>query len=78
MGVRFEKLVQFFKLKRDNRYPKGHLFAPLVADTALEDVCKSLGGHYITPDFCMSALCYDPSSPSRCRGARDAYVSKLY
>ena len=41
------------------------------ADTALDDICKSLGGHYITPDFCMSALCYEPTI-RRCRAATRA------
>jgi hypothetical protein len=38
------------------------------ADRALDDVCRSLGAYYITPELCKSALCHDPSSP--CRGAR--------
>ena len=45
------------------------------ADTALDDICKSLGGHYITPDFCkVRALlrAYDPSLP--CRDARGVAV----
>jgi hypothetical protein len=29
MGVQFEKLVQFFELKRDNEYFKRHSFALL-------------------------------------------------
>ncbi|CAN6329732.1 unnamed protein product [Urochloa humidicola] len=37
---------------------------------ALDDVCGSLGGYYVTPELCKSALCHDPSSP--CAAARDA------
>ncbi|CAN6329731.1 unnamed protein product [Urochloa humidicola] len=37
---------------------------------ALDDVCGSLGGYYVTPEACLSALCNDPSSP--CAAARDA------
>ncbi|CAN6361687.1 unnamed protein product [Urochloa humidicola] len=40
------------------------------ANTALDDVCGSLGGYYVTPEACLSALCNDPSSP--CAAARDA------
>lgn len=32
----------------------------------LDDLCISLGGWYVTPDICVSALCVDPS----CRSAR--------
>ncbi|GJN35376.1 hypothetical protein PR202_gb24145 [Eleusine coracana subsp. coracana] len=38
--------------------------------TALDEVCGQLGGFYVTPELCASALCSDPSSP--CRAARDA------
>ncbi|CAN6334832.1 unnamed protein product [Urochloa humidicola] len=37
---------------------------------ALDEVCGSLGGYYVTPELCKSALCNDPSSP--CAAARDA------
>ncbi|GJM95256.1 hypothetical protein PR202_ga11968 [Eleusine coracana subsp. coracana] len=37
---------------------------------ALDEVCRGLGGFYVTPELCASALCSDPSSP--CRAARDA------
>ncbi|CAN6361691.1 unnamed protein product [Urochloa humidicola] len=37
---------------------------------ALDEVCGSLGGYYVTPELCKSALCHDPSSP--CAAARDA------
>ncbi|KAL5224186.1 hypothetical protein ABZP36_010825 [Zizania latifolia] len=40
------------------------------ARTALDDVCSDLGGYYVTPEICASALCGDPSS--RCRAARGA------
>nr|BAK04116.1 predicted protein [Hordeum vulgare subsp. vulgare] len=32
----------------------------------LNDLCFALGGWYVTPDLCVSALCIDPS----CRSAR--------
>ncbi|KAG8049171.1 hypothetical protein GUJ93_ZPchr0009g1866 [Zizania palustris] len=38
--------------------------------TALDDACSDLGGYYVTPEICESALCGDPSS--RCRVARGA------
>ncbi|KAM3197772.1 hypothetical protein ACQJBY_073074 [Aegilops geniculata] len=34
--------------------------------SALDDLCNSLGSHYVKPDMCVSALCIDPS----CRSAR--------
>ena len=40
------------------------------ASTALDEVCGVLGGYYVTPEACASALCHDASSP--CRAARDA------
>ncbi|CAN6338835.1 unnamed protein product [Urochloa humidicola] len=40
--------------------------------TALDEVCALLGGYYVTPELCESALCYDASSP--CRAARDAHA----
>ena len=40
------------------------------ASTALDEVCGVLGGYYVTPEACASALCHDPASP--CRAARDA------
>jgi len=40
------------------------------ASTALDEVCRVLGGSYVTPEACASALCHDPASP--CRAARDA------
>lgn len=45
-----------------------HQQAPPTA--ALDEVCGRLGGYYVTPSLCASALCADPSSP--CRAARDA------
>ncbi|KAG2630526.1 hypothetical protein PVAP13_3KG530080 [Panicum virgatum] len=39
------------------------------ASTALDEVCGVLGGYYVTPEACASALCHDPASP--CRAARD-------
>ncbi|PAN21760.1 hypothetical protein GQ55_3G461700 [Panicum hallii var. hallii] len=41
------------------------------ASTALDEVCGVLGGYYVTPAACASALCRDPSPPP-CRAARDA------
>ncbi|RCV19362.1 hypothetical protein SETIT_3G377500v2 [Setaria italica] len=43
------------------------------ANTALDDVCALLGGYYVTPEACASALCHDPSS-SPCAAARDAHA----
>jgi pectinesterase inhibitor-like protein len=43
------------------------------ANTALDDVCAVLGGYYVTPEACASALCHDPSS-SPCATARDAHA----
>ncbi|RLM98153.1 antifreeze protein Maxi-like [Panicum miliaceum] len=40
------------------------------AAPALDEVCGRLGGYYVTPALCASALCADPSAP--CRAARDA------
>ncbi|XP_020183581.1 uncharacterized protein [Aegilops tauschii subsp. strangulata] len=34
--------------------------------SAVDDLCNSLGDHYVTPDMCVSALCIDHS----CRSAR--------
>jgi pectinesterase inhibitor-like protein len=44
------------------------------ASTELDEVCGGLGGYYVTPELCVSALCLDlPSSSSPpCRAARDA------
>ncbi|EES16304.1 hypothetical protein BDA96_08G171700 [Sorghum bicolor] len=42
------------------------------ATTALDQVCGGLGGYYVTPELCVSALCPDPSPSSPCRAARDA------
>ncbi|KAL6623481.1 hypothetical protein ACP70R_033360 [Stipagrostis hirtigluma subsp. patula] len=39
------------------------------AETALDQVCGRLGGNYVTPELCKSALCTDQSA---CRAARDA------
>jgi pectinesterase inhibitor-like protein len=36
---------------------------------ALDRVCRSLGGYYVTPGLCHSALCSDASDP--CRAAHD-------
>ncbi|GJM95255.1 hypothetical protein PR202_ga11967 [Eleusine coracana subsp. coracana] len=38
--------------------------------TPLDEVCGQLGGFYVTPELCASALCSDPTSP--CRAAGDA------
>ncbi|KAF0890047.1 hypothetical protein E2562_036423 [Oryza meyeriana var. granulata] len=43
--------------------------------TALDGVCGDLGGYYVTPELCKSALCgggVGPSSSSPCRAARGA------
>jgi pectinesterase inhibitor-like protein len=41
--------------------------------TALDEVCGGLGGYYVKPELCVSALCPDPPSSSPpCRAARDA------
>ncbi|RLN12178.1 antifreeze protein Maxi-like [Panicum miliaceum] len=40
------------------------------AAAVLDEVCGRLGGYYVTPVLCASALCADPSAP--CRDARDA------
>ncbi|CAL5092593.1 unnamed protein product [Urochloa decumbens] len=48
----------------------GAISGVAAATTVLDDVCGSLGGYYVTPDACLSALCHDPSSP--CAAARDA------
>ena len=47
MGAQFEKLVQIFKLKRDNGYPKGHLFAPLVLTNMLCTHISETDGQYL-------------------------------
>ncbi|RLN29129.1 antifreeze protein Maxi-like [Panicum miliaceum] len=44
--------------------------AAAAAAAALDEVCGRLGGYYVTPALCASALCADPSAP--CRAARDA------
>ncbi|CAL4891212.1 unnamed protein product [Urochloa decumbens] len=48
----------------------GAISGAAAATTVLDDVCGSLGGYYVTPDACHSALCHDPSSP--CAAALDA------
>ncbi|CAN6343652.1 unnamed protein product [Urochloa humidicola] len=40
------------------------------ATAALDQVCGRLGGYYVTPALCASALCADATLP--CRAARDA------
>ncbi|CAN6361689.1 unnamed protein product [Urochloa humidicola] len=40
------------------------------APAALDQVCGRLGGYYVTPALCASALCADATLP--CRAARDA------
>ena len=47
------------------------------ASTALDEVCGVLGGYYVTPEACASALCHDPSSPCRAAGAVAALATKL-
>ncbi|CAM0949109.1 unnamed protein product [Alopecurus aequalis] len=37
------------------------------AAAPLDQLCGSLGGYYVTPEICTSALCVDPSA---CRSAR--------
>jgi hypothetical protein len=34
------------------------------AAPALDEVCGRLGGYYVTPALCTSALCADPSAAS--------------
>ncbi|KAL6847266.1 hypothetical protein ACP4OV_023119 [Aristida adscensionis] len=41
------------------------------AETALDQVCGGLGGDYITPAACVSALCADQAA---CRAAGDAHA----
>ncbi|KAL6847264.1 hypothetical protein ACP4OV_023117 [Aristida adscensionis] len=41
------------------------------AETALDQVCGDLGGDYVTPALCVSALCADQAA---CRAARDAHA----
>ncbi|CAM0949107.1 unnamed protein product [Alopecurus aequalis] len=41
--------------------------AGTAAAAPLDQLCGSLGGYYVTPELCTSALCVDPSA---CRSAR--------
>ncbi|TVU49278.1 hypothetical protein EJB05_00584, partial [Eragrostis curvula] len=40
--------------------------------TAMDQVCGSLGGYYVTPSLCTSALCSTSAASDPCRAARDA------
>ncbi|TVT98377.1 hypothetical protein EJB05_56317, partial [Eragrostis curvula] len=40
--------------------------------TALDQVCGGLGGYYVTPGLCTSALCSTSAASDPCRAARDA------
>ncbi|CAN6334830.1 unnamed protein product [Urochloa humidicola] len=51
------------------RATKASVATPETA-AALDQVCGRLGGYYVTPALCASALCADATLP--CRAARDA------
>ncbi|KAK3136927.1 hypothetical protein QOZ80_5BG0445170 [Eleusine coracana subsp. coracana] len=42
--------------------------------SALDTVCSSLGGYYVTPTLCLAALCSDASDPCHAAAVHDAHA----